>query len=142
MCAVCAVCAVCALPTVCAVCALWAACAVCAVCGVLAVCLLHATRAPWVPYVLCVPFGAVQGQTFDRVGVLLPGPVFSHGQAYVALSRCGNQKHIHILLQPGAWPDENTPNAMKELSGRRFWCEAAVFENYEWWRSHSQGKPA
>jgi ATP-dependent DNA helicase PIF1 len=28
-----------------------------------------------------------QGQTFDRVGILLPEPVFSHGQLYVAFSR-------------------------------------------------------
>ena len=28
-----------------------------------------------------------QGQTFDKVGICLPHPVFSHGQLYVALSR-------------------------------------------------------
>ncbi|XP_029348311.1 ATP-dependent DNA helicase PIF1-like [Acyrthosiphon pisum] len=28
-----------------------------------------------------------QGQTFDRVGLLLPSPAFSHGQLYVAFSR-------------------------------------------------------
>ncbi|XP_016660685.1 uncharacterized protein LOC103309727 [Acyrthosiphon pisum] len=28
-----------------------------------------------------------QGQTFDRVGLLLPSPVFMHGQLYVAFSR-------------------------------------------------------
>ena len=70
----------------------------------------------------CVTINKSQGQTFDGVGVLLPGPVFSHGQAYVALSRCGNQKHIHILLQPGAWPDENTSNAMKNV----VWKEVLV----------------
>ena len=29
-----------------------------------------------------------QGQTFQRLGVYLPRPVFGHGQLYVALSRC------------------------------------------------------
>jgi len=29
-----------------------------------------------------------QGQTFDSVGIDLPEPVFSHGQLYVAFSRC------------------------------------------------------
>ena len=70
----------------------------------------------------CVTINKSQGQTFDRVGVLLPGPVISHGQACVALSRCGNQNHIHILLQPGAWPDENTSNAMKNV----VWKEVLV----------------
>ncbi len=28
-----------------------------------------------------------QGQTFDRVGILLQEPIFSHGQLYVAFSR-------------------------------------------------------
>ena len=28
-----------------------------------------------------------QGQTFERLGLLLPQPVFSHGQLYVAFSR-------------------------------------------------------
>lgn len=28
-----------------------------------------------------------QGQTFDRVGILLRQPVFTHGQLYVAASR-------------------------------------------------------
>jgi hypothetical protein len=30
-----------------------------------------------------------QGQSFDRVGLYLPQPVFAHGQLYVAYSRCG-----------------------------------------------------
>ncbi len=30
-----------------------------------------------------------QGKTIDKVGVYLPQPVFTHGQFYVAMSRCG-----------------------------------------------------
>ena len=33
----------------------------------------------------------------------------------IAFSRCGNQRHIHILLQPGTWPDDHTPNAMENV---------------------------
>ena len=37
-----------------------------------------------------------QGQSFDRVGLLLCKPLFSHGQFYVALSRCRNSNEIFI----------------------------------------------
>lgn len=32
-----------------------------------------------------------QGQTFDRVGIFLPSPVFTHGQLYVAFSHVRNE---------------------------------------------------
>ena len=41
-----------------------------------------------------------QGQTFKRVGVYLPRPVFSHGQLYVALSRVGEEDAVKLLV-PG-----------------------------------------
>ena len=39
-----------------------------------------------------------QGQTFDKVGIYLPAPVFSHGQLYVALSRAKSFKDIYIQI--------------------------------------------
>jgi hypothetical protein len=39
-----------------------------------------------------------QGQTFDRVGVMLEQPVFSHGQLYVAFSRVRNRHSITVQL--------------------------------------------
>lgn len=39
-----------------------------------------------------------QGQSFDKVGVYLPSPVFSHGQLYVALSRVRSENNLKILL--------------------------------------------
>ena len=49
-----------------------------------------------------------QGQTLERDGVYLPNPVFSHGQLYVALSRCGSPDGVFILV-PGCDAAANTP---------------------------------
>lgn len=37
-----------------------------------------------------------QGQTFDRVGILLSSPVFVHGQLYVAFSRVRNTDSVRV----------------------------------------------
>ena len=38
-----------------------------------------------------------QGQTLQTVGIFLPTPVFAHGQLYVAFSRVGSFKSVHVL---------------------------------------------
>jgi len=40
-----------------------------------------------------------QGQTLQCVGVLLDEPVFTHGQLYVASSRCGDPSNIKFYVQ-------------------------------------------
>ena len=42
-----------------------------------------------------------QGQTLSRVGIYLGQDFFSHGQLYVALSRCGDRSGIKILTRVG-----------------------------------------
>jgi ATP-dependent exoDNAse (exonuclease V) alpha subunit len=39
-----------------------------------------------------------QGQTFDKLGIFLPSPVFSHGQLYVAFSRARSFQSITVLV--------------------------------------------
>ena len=39
-----------------------------------------------------------QGQTFDKVGLFLPDPVFSHGQLYVAFSRVRRQSDVKVKV--------------------------------------------
>jgi ATP-dependent exoDNAse (exonuclease V) alpha subunit len=39
-----------------------------------------------------------QGQTFNRLGLLLPQPVFSHGQLYFALSRVRSSTSIKVKV--------------------------------------------
>ena len=42
-----------------------------------------------------------QGQTLAKVGIYLGTEFFSHGQLYVALSRCGDGKCIQVLKRRG-----------------------------------------
>lgn len=39
-----------------------------------------------------------QGQSFNHVGIMLNDPVFSHGQLYVAMSRCRNADNLKIKI--------------------------------------------
>jgi len=48
-----------------------------------------------------------QGQTFDRVGLDLRRPVFSHGQFYVAVSRVTDPSGLFILLPEGSSTTSN-----------------------------------
>ena len=40
-----------------------------------------------------------QGQTFDRIAIYLPQPVFAHGQLYVAFSRVRNFAAVKVLIE-------------------------------------------
>ena len=42
-----------------------------------------------------------QGQTFDRVGVFLDRPCFTHGQLYVAMSRVKSRSGLKLSITPG-----------------------------------------
>ena len=39
-----------------------------------------------------------QGQTFEKVGIFLRMPCFSHGQLYVAFSRARALRHVYVKL--------------------------------------------
>ena len=43
-----------------------------------------------------------QGQSLNHVGIDLRKPVFSHGQLYVALSRCTSRNNVKVLLPEGS----------------------------------------
>jgi ATP-dependent DNA helicase PIF1 len=51
-----------------------------------------------------------QGQTLERVGVLLDKPCFSHGQLYVALSRVGDPEMIRVMITHEQRPGCPTPH--------------------------------
>jgi len=46
----------------------------------------------------CITINKSQGQTFDKVGIYLPEPVFSHGQLYVACSRARSFDNLYFQI--------------------------------------------
>ncbi len=42
-----------------------------------------------------------QGQTFSKVGIFLPEPVFGHGQLYVGFSRVRSSNDVKIKILAG-----------------------------------------
>jgi len=61
-----------------------------------------------------------QGQTFDRVGLHLPSPVFTHGQLYVAFSRARNAQSVKVGMYADGYNRYVTNNIvyLEVLPGR------------------------
>ena len=58
-----------------------------------------------------------QGQSFEKVGLDLQMPVFSHGQFYVAVSRVCSTNSLYILLPKDSNKTENIiwPELLQDL---------------------------
>jgi ATP-dependent DNA helicase PIF1 len=50
----------------------------------------------------CITINKSQGQSIVHIGLDLHIPVFSHGQLYVALSRCTSGNRIKVLFPEGS----------------------------------------
>ena len=48
-----------------------------------------------------------QGQSASKCGILLPKNVWTHGQIYVAFSRCGNPNNIYVWAEQSQFKDYN-----------------------------------
>ena len=60
--------------------------------------ILHRKQFPFV-LAFAITINKSQGQSFDTVRLFISRPLFSHGQLYVALSRCRNPNRIFIQNQ-------------------------------------------
>lgn len=64
---------------------------------------------PIVP-AFCMTINKSQGQSLEKVSILLPRPVFSHGQLYVALSLWTSASNVHVTIDSDR--DELKTNTM------------------------------
>ena len=62
----------------------------------------------------CMTINKAQGQTFDKVGLYLPQPVFSHGQLYVAFSRSRRFSDITVQIIPTTKQGFHNDNAITQ----------------------------
>ena len=63
----------------------------------------------------CMTINKSQGQTFSKVGLLLATRPFSHGQVYVALSRCGNSSAIKVWTAADLQVDANNYGVIENI---------------------------
>ena len=63
----------------------------------------------------CMIINKSQGQTFSKVGLLLATRPFSHGQVYVALSRCGNPSAIKVWTTADLQVDANNSGVIENI---------------------------
>lgn len=62
-----------------------------------------------------------QGQTFERVGIYLSQPVFSHGQLYVAFSRAKSFSSVFMFM-------EQRPHQGRSVSSSKFFTRNIVYQ--------------
>lgn len=68
-----------------------------------------------------------QGQTFDRVGIFLPRPVFSHGQLYVAFSRAISSQEIRFNYYGTANQGKINQNSNKTEDKEKVYTQNIVY---------------
>ena len=59
------------------------------------------------------------GQTFEKVGIYLPQPVFTHGQLYVAASRVGSPDDISVFIEDRKADKKNTATSKQNTRQKR-----------------------
>ena len=61
----------------------------------------------------CLTINRAQGQSASKCGILLPKDVWTHGQIYVAFSRCGNPNNIYVWAEQSQFDAYNLPKNKK-----------------------------
>ena len=56
-----------------------------------------------------ITFNRAQGQSLQRCGIILPQSVWTHGQLYVGLSRCGDKRNLKIYVNQAEFIEMGLP---------------------------------
>lgn len=64
---------------------------------------LHRVQFPLRP-AFAMTVNKSQGQTLKQMSLYLEESVFTHGQFYVALSRCGCRANVKVMVKGGVYP--------------------------------------
>ena len=67
-------------------------------------------------------FQRAQGQSLDKCGILLNRSVWTHGQLYVAMSRCGAMSRVKIYANQAEFEELNLP------PNKHYTCNAVYTE--------------
>jgi len=62
-----------------------------------------------------VTFHRSQGQSVEKCGILLPRDVWTHGQIYVAFSRCGNPRNVCVWAEQDQFKDMGLDSTCKYM---------------------------
>jgi ATP-dependent exoDNAse (exonuclease V) alpha subunit len=76
------------------------------------------------PLYFSITINESQGQSFERVGVDLWAPPFSHSQFYVAMSRVKDVRRLSILILP-----RNAGNGDNKILKKYCYLEGFIREN-------------
>ena len=61
----------------------------------------------------CLTINRAQRQLASKCGILLPKDVWTHGQIYVAFSRCGNSNNIYVWAEQSYFETYKLPKQKK-----------------------------
>ena len=81
-----------------------------------------------------------QGQTFEKVGIYLPKPVFSHGQLYVAFSRATTREGVKVQCEETEHQGKllrNLPQAT-EQDKKRVFTKNIVYKEVLLWNANEE----
>ena len=63
----------------------------------------------------CLTINRTQWQSASKYGILLPNDVWTHGQIYVAFSRCGNPNNIYVWAEQSQFDAYNSSEDKKNV---------------------------